>query len=194
MRTADLDIIMVPGWGNSGPDHWQSRWQAKLSTARRIDGVDWERPALDPWLSAIDRAVASAARPVFLIGHSLGSLAIAHAAPALDPARIAGAFLVSPPDLEASELELPEGVDFPGFRPLPLAPHPFPTALVASRADPYCHHERARHFAQSWGAKFIDGGEAGHINDASGHGPWPEGLLSFAGFLKSLTPASAAAN
>jgi hypothetical protein len=30
------------------------------------------------------------------------------------------------------------------------------------------------------------GANAGHINSSSGHGPWPEGLLSFGTFLKPL--------
>lgn len=186
MRAVDLDIIMVPGWGNSGPDHWQTRWQTKLSTARRISGVDWQRPTLTTWLAAIDDAIATSTRPALLVGHSLGSLAIMHAAPALDPARIAGAFVVAPPDLEADDLALPASTDFPGFDPLPLRMPSFPTVLVASRADPFCRFERAENFSKHWGARLVDGGEAGHINSDSGHGPWPEGLLSFAHFLKSL--------
>jgi hypothetical protein len=34
---------------------------------------------------------------------------------------------------------------------------------------------RARWLAKRWGAEFVDMGEAGHINVASGFGPWPEG-------------------
>ena len=185
MRTADLDIIMVPGWGDSGPDHWQSRWQAKLSTARRIEGVDWQRPTLGPWVSAIRLAVSRAEKPVLLVGHSLGTLAIINAAPALPLSRIAGAFLVTPPDIEKGEFDLPGGVDFSSFIPT-LTPSPFPSVLVASQSDPYCHFERSEAFASAWQARLIHGGDAGHINTASGHGPWPEGLLSLAGFLKSL--------
>ena len=37
MKAADADILIIPGYKNSGPDHWQSRWQAKLSTARRVE-------------------------------------------------------------------------------------------------------------------------------------------------------------
>ena len=31
MRIADIDILMVPGWTGSGPDHWQSRWEAAVA-------------------------------------------------------------------------------------------------------------------------------------------------------------------
>ncbi|TIM62907.1 MAG: alpha/beta hydrolase, partial [Mesorhizobium sp.] len=26
MKVRDADILIVPGYTNSGPDHWQSRW------------------------------------------------------------------------------------------------------------------------------------------------------------------------
>ncbi|HYD14828.1 MAG TPA: alpha/beta hydrolase, partial [Hyphomicrobium sp.] len=36
MKTSDVDILIVPGWSSSGPDHWQSRWERTLKTARRV--------------------------------------------------------------------------------------------------------------------------------------------------------------
>ncbi len=33
---------------------------------------------------------------------------------------------------------------------------------------------------------FADAGEAGHINAESGHGPWPEGSMTFAHFMTRL--------
>ena len=65
-------------------------------------------------------------------------------------------------------------------------PLPFPSLLVASRNDPYSPYEVAEDTRFAWGAKVLDAGEAGHIDAESGHGPWPEGLMSFAGFLKGL--------
>ena len=61
-----------------------------------------------------------------------------------------------------------------------------PAHLVASRNDPYCDYQRAEDLAGAWGATFQDAGEAGHINVESGHGPWPEGMMSFAHFMKRL--------
>lgn len=186
MRTSDVDILMVPGLGDSGPDHWQSRWQAKLSTARRIAQDDWERPRREPWVARIVAEVAAATRPVVLVAHSLGVLAVVHAAPQL-AGRVAGAFLVAPPDADTIAA-LPE-ID-PAFVPIPTAPLPFPAVLVASRDDDLCAHAAAEDMAYAWGAAFADAGDAGHINAASGHGPWPEGLMRFAGFLKRLGPAA----
>ncbi|RVB59940.1 alpha/beta hydrolase, partial [Mesorhizobium sp. M7A.F.Ca.CA.002.04.1.1] len=44
MKVRDADILIVPGYTNSGPDHWQSRWQSKLSTARRVEQAEWSKP------------------------------------------------------------------------------------------------------------------------------------------------------
>jgi predicted alpha/beta hydrolase family esterase len=57
---------------------------------------------------------------------------------------------------------------------------------VASRDDPYDAPGFAAAKAAQWGARLVDAGEAGHVNVASGHGPWPDGLLQLAGFLKTL--------
>jgi uncharacterized protein len=185
MRTSDVDILIVPGLAGSGPDHWQSRWEAKLSTARRVEQDDWDRPRRDAWIERLAEAVAGAARPVVLIAHSLGVLTVVHGAPRL-PATIAGAFLVAPPD-EAAIAALPE-VDR-AFVPIPHAPLPFPSILIASADDPYCALAVAEDLSFAWGAAFANAGAAGRINSESGHGPWPEGLMRFAGFLKQLGPA-----
>ena len=58
----------------------------------------------------------------------------------------------------------------------PRAPLGFPALLVASENDSWISVEQARSWADIWGAEFVNAGSAGHINVASGHGPWPEGL------------------
>ena len=183
MRTRDADILIVPGIGGSGPDHWQSRWQAKLPTARRIEQADWDHPNLKVWSGPIRDAMAEAERPVVLVAHSLGVIAAVHVLTSGDSGQVAGAFLVSPP-AEAVIADIPEiAAD---FRPYPPTFLPCPATLVASRDDPYCPLETAEGLATRWGAAFVDAGAAGHINGDSGHGPWPEGLMSFAGFLSKL--------
>ncbi|MGL4288829.1 MAG: RBBP9/YdeN family alpha/beta hydrolase [Phreatobacter sp.] len=183
MRTADADILIVPGYTNSGDDHWQSRWEAKLPTAHRVNLGDWHKPEKARWVDNLATAVASCTRPVVLVAHSLGVVTVAHAAPLFPQGVVRGAFLVSMPDIE-------QGTDIPevdrAFAPIPREPLPFPSVLVASRNDPHCSFERAEDFGYSWGSALSDAGEAGHINSDSGHGPWPEGLMRFAGFMKSL--------
>jgi uncharacterized protein len=183
MRTFDVDILIVPGWTNSGPDHWQTRWQSRLQTSRRVEQADWERPHRKLWTDALLDAVGSATKPVVIIAHSCGVATVVHAAANLHDDRVIGAFLVAP----ASESAMAKisGVD-PEFVPLPRDPLPFPSLLVASRNDPHCAYDAAGDMALDWGSTLVDAGDAGHLNTASGHGPWPEGAMRFGWFLKQL--------
>jgi predicted alpha/beta hydrolase family esterase len=182
MRTSDADLLIIPGLGGSGPDHWQTRWEQKLSTARRVEQRDWNTAGRDEWVATIAAAIQGATRPVVLIAHSLGVIAAIHAA--RDSAlRIRGAFLVAAPSEE--RLAGVAEAD-PAFRPFPRQKLPFPSLLVASRADPYSDFGQSEALARDWGAELIDAGASGHINAESGHGPWPEGLLQFAAFMKRL--------
>lgn len=181
MRISDFEILIIPGLGGSGPGHWQSRWEAKLSTARRVEQDNWLNPRLEDWTARIIAEVEAAQRPVLLVAHSLGVTAVVHAAPRLPKDVVRGAFLVAPP----ADSVLLEAAG-PGFTPLPHAPLPFPSVLVASRTDPYAPYEESEEISYAWGSRLLDAGEAGHINNDSGHGPWPEGLMSLAGFLKQL--------
>lgn len=191
MRTTDVVILMVPGWNGSGPDHWQSRWERNLTTARRVEQDDWDNPDKDRWVGNIIRAVAASARPAVVVAHSLGVHAVAHAAEKLPKGAVSGAFLVAAPDLDIPRSFPSEaGQAWPehafGFRPVAMSQLPFPAVLIASSDDPFCRIERAREFATAWSANLVEIGPAGHINAASGHGPWPDGVLRFGGFLKQL--------
>ena len=48
--------------------------------------------------------------------------------------------------------------------------------VVASTDDRYVGLDRAREYATAWDSELIVLENAGHINVASGFGPWPEGL------------------
>jgi predicted alpha/beta hydrolase family esterase len=52
--------------------------------------------------------------------------------------------------------------------------------------EKYSAFEDSEALAKTLGAKLVDAGFSGHINSESGHGPWPEGLVQFAAFLKML--------
>lgn len=186
MKVSQADIVIVPGFGGAADEaHWQRRWARQISTARIIDPAAPMAGARDKRLGEIVLAVEEARRPVVLVGHSLGAVLIAHAAPLFAPGRVAGAFLVAPSDWERPNL-IPERPDH-DFAPIPREKLPFPSQVVASRNDPYCDFEVAQALAAAWGAQLIDAGEAGHINVESGQGPWPEGLTAFALFMKTLT-------
>lgn len=182
MKASEADILIVPGLGNSGPDHWQSRWQERLSTARRIDQDNWDKPERHAWSTRVAEAVNQTTRPVVLVAHSLGIPAVINAVPRF-LADVRGALLVAPPDLESKKLK-PHSLKT--FGPYPRDPLPFPSITISSRSDPYCDYAVAEDLAAAWGSLFIDAGEAGHINSESGYGPWPEGSLAFAKLLSRL--------
>ena len=188
MRTFDIDILIVPGWTNSGPDHWQTRWQARLKTSRRVEQADWDRPHLGQWTGRLLAAIDEARKPVLLVAHSCGVPTVVHAAKKLHDDRVIGAFLVAPGSEQATA-EIP-GID-PAFTPYPRDPLPFPSLLVASRNDPHCPYVDSGEMALNWGSTLVDAGNVGHINTASGHGPWPEGAMRFGWFLKQLGKANA---
>lgn len=183
MKSSDVDILIIPGWSGSGSDHWQTRWETRLPTARRVEQEDWYKPTRDGWSDRIVAAVRGATRPVVLVAHSAGVSAVAHAAEHLKHGEVAGAFLVAPASERAKRAVPGMGEDFIPHRREKL---PFPSVLIASATDPYCTPEEAKALAEAWGSEFVDAGDSGHLNSESGHGPWPDGLLRFAGFLKSL--------
>ena len=183
MKIAEADILIVPSLGNSGPGHWQRRWGERFSTARFIEQEEWQKPELGPWVYAIEREIMLATRPVVLIAHSLGASAAIHAAQRLTDTKVRGAFLVAVPDLELNPDVPPEAAP---FRNVPRDPLPFPSMLIASTNDLFCTVERAAEFASCWGSDFHLAGDAGHINLASGHGPWPEGLMMFTRLMQRL--------
>lgn len=161
-------IIIVPGWRNSGPDHWQSLWAQQLPHAERVEQDDWLVPHRDPWVAALEQLVLSRPEPVVLAAHSLGCITAAHMGPEAS-ARVQGALLVAPADPERR-------AQLADFAPVPYAPLPYRSVLVASSNDPYCPIRRAGAYARAWGSEFVRLQNAGHINVESGFGDWPLGL------------------
>jgi len=190
MKASEADILMIPGYGHAGPDHWQTRWQSKLASARGVEPAAWTAPERDGWVQSIRQAIDAADKPVVLVAHSLGISAALQALPKGDTKKIAGAFLVSPPDL-LQPAQLPKGMTLSqlnAFGPYQRQPLAFPSMLVASQNDPHGSYEHAGDMANAWGSLLVDAGNSGHINIESGHGPWPEGTMVFAQFLSRLKP------
>jgi predicted alpha/beta hydrolase family esterase len=183
VRIADCDILIVPGLGNSDEDHWQSRWETRIKTARRVRQDNWDVPERDSWVASIRNDIKISPKPVVIIAHSLGVHAVVHAVADPWDLNIKGAFLVAPP----SEVWLQQhsSVDR-AFVPVPRAPLRFPSVLVGSRNDEHGRYEDIADLALAWGSKLVDAGEAGHVNTRAGFGPWPEGMMSFAGFMSRL--------
>ena len=182
MRIADVEILILPGLGNSGPGHWQRRWAERFSTGCVVEQDEWDDPDLRDWTAAIVEAVEAARKPVVLVAHSLAVSALVHAAPRLPAGKAKGALLVSPPDHEGKAI--PRAAH--SFGAVPTDPLPFPSLLVVSDTDALVSKERAADMAAAWGSELHFAGDAGHINEASGHGPWPEGLLMFTRLMQRI--------
>jgi predicted alpha/beta hydrolase family esterase len=168
--------LIVPGWKDSGSDHWQSAWQDRFG-AERVRQDDWNAPSRQSWVQGLQRAIAEVDRPVLLIAHSLGCIAIAHwarTAPGIFLSRrlVRGALLVAPADVERAGIS-PALHD---FAPIPMRPLPFAATVVASDTDPYCSLSLATALARAWQARLHRLGDAGHINAESGHRTWADGL------------------
>ena len=170
--------FIVPGLGNSGPEHWQTFFETSGTNFQRIYQKEWDAPTCSDWIETIDKAITGYdLSTVILIGHSLGCSTIAHWAKQYNK-KIKGALLVAPSDVEAQDYTFPAK----GFAPVPKDKINFKTIVVASTNDQWVSFERAKYFANSWGSEFISIGDAGHINVASGHKEWKEGLA----ILKTL--------
>jgi len=187
MKSSDASILVVPGWTGAAEAHWQSRLIAKLSSAVLVEQPDWAYGDLSLAVSHLVNAVRKAEKPAVFVTHSVGGNLLAHAVTALARldllGRVKGAFIVAPPaDAELAKLA---GID-PSIVPTPRTPLPFKAIVVSSSDDPYATPAQTQALAKDWGAEFVDAGPAGHINTESGHGPWPEGMMRFAGFLSKL--------
>lgn len=167
--------IIVPGWRDSGPGHWQSLWAERMPQARRVVQDDWITPTRAAWVGQLEKTVLEAPHPVVIVAHSLGCIATTHMGPEA-AARVRGALLVAPADPERRAI-------LSDFAPVPCAALPYRSIVVASSNDPYCPIRLAGAYARAWGSEFVRLQRAGHINIESGHGEWPLGLA----LLQSLT-------
>ncbi len=163
-----MKFIIVPGWRDSGPGHWQSLWAERLSNAVRVQQDDWITPSRKAWVASLVGTILRQNEPVVVVAHSLGCIATAHL-PDEVAARIQGALLVAPADPERRAV-------LSDFAPVPYQQLPYRSVLVASSNDPFCPARLAGAYARAWGSEFVRLQDAGHINIESGHGEWPLGI------------------
>lgn len=179
-------VLVVPGLHDSGPEHWQSRWQRLYPAFERVVQDDWEAPQLARWSTRLDAVRATDTRPTLIVAHSFGCLTTVHSL-ARDSHGVAGVLLVAPADPEKFAL-----VDA-----LPHTVLPCPSIMIGSATDPWMSAPHAALWAERWGSIFIDGGDLGHINAESGIGDWLFGqnqlraLVALAGGARQApSPAS----
>ena len=160
--------LVIPGLHSSGPSHWQTWFEAQIPDCIRVIQRDWKRADLPDWAGRIRHEITRHPGDIFLVAHSFGALAGAQAA-ADYRERIRGALLVAPADPEKFGIS----------DQIPSEHLGFPSVVIASANDPWISLARASKLAASWGAEFVNVGNAGHINVEAGFGAWPEGLAIF---------------
>ncbi len=171
-------VLIVPGWRNSGPGHWQSLWEARLPHAQRVVQDDWNTPTRSAWVARLAQTIQACDKPVVLVAHSLGCITAAHLPPGV-AARVRSALLVAPADPERRG-------QLANFAPVPHQPLPFRSIVVASDNDPFCPVRLATAYSRAWGSDLVKLVGAGHINVDSGHGDWPLGWGLLQGLLAEV--------
>jgi serine hydrolase len=171
------EFIILPGLGGSGATHWQTLWEEEYKNMRRFRPMSWDRPQLDDWIAALDRAIDAAHEPPILVAHSLACLLVAHWN-TRSSRKVTGAFLVAVPD--------PEGPVFPSeaaeFANVLPGGFDFPSLVIASSNDSYGRLEYCKERAEAWGSGFVDIGPEGHVNGQSAIGDWQAGLALLSAF------------
>jgi predicted alpha/beta hydrolase family esterase len=168
----EVACVLVPGYTNSGPRHWQTSWERRHSSFVRVEQRSWNSPDREEWVEALGAAVARATHPVILIAHSLGCATAVHWLVAnVSNGKVAAALLVAPADVD--QAGWPQEVI--GFEPMPMDLLGVESTVLASRNDPWVSLRRAKAFADAWGSHFVDLGARGHVNSDSGLGEWSEG-------------------
>ena len=171
-------VLIVPGLRDHVADHWQTHLQASLPNARSVPPLETDKLSLAARITAISRTLSEMEGPVVIVAHSAGAIMTVHWA-LTNTRPIQGALLACPPDIERS---MPAGyptltdLDAGGWLPVPRLPLPFPSLVLGSQSDPLARIDRIQTLAETWGSRFVNLGDVGHLNPASGHGPWPEAL------------------
>lgn len=168
-------VLIVPGLRDAVKEHWQTLLAAKLARVRTVPPMGRADLDCGARVAALEREAQAIEGPVVLVAHSGGCLTVAHWARQTQRA-VLGALLATPADFERP---LPEGypamqqLQAAGWLPVPRLPLPFPSIVAASRDDPLADYARVLGLAGDWGSDVVDLGKVGHLNPASGHGPWP---------------------
>ncbi len=169
-------FLLLPGWQDSGPTHWQSRWQ-QAAGFHRVQQDDWWWPRRGDWMSRLEDELLADPRPAVLVAHGLGChLVAAWAGHSQHTARVHAALLVAPPDL----LRADTPPQLHNWLPIGNRALPFASTAVLSADDAFCSLARGRDIARGWGSQVVMMAAAWHILGGSGLGhsgldDWPAG-------------------
>jgi predicted alpha/beta hydrolase family esterase len=168
-------VLIVPGLRDHVAQHWQTLLAAELPRVAVVPPMGREDLDCAKRVEAIEQAAQQVQGPLVIVAHSGGCIMVAHWARRTHR-RVEGALLATPPDFETP---MPEGyptieaLNASGWLPVPRRTLPFRSIVAASRNDPLGTWSRVALLARDWGSELVDLGEVGHLNPASGYGPWP---------------------
>jgi predicted alpha/beta hydrolase family esterase len=73
-----LRVLLLPGWLDSGPGHWQTLWESQHGDTRVVQS-DWLWPKRGDWMARLEEVLLEDERPVLLAAHSrMGGAFAAH--------------------------------------------------------------------------------------------------------------------
>ncbi|MEK5789055.1 alpha/beta hydrolase [Acinetobacter johnsonii] len=172
-----IHTVIVPGVGGSEHDHWQSWLQRQLKSCSRVQQQDWNKPVLHEWIEQFTKTVQSIQEPIQIVAHSFGCLTTVAALaqhPELNQ-NIKNLVLVAPANParfgDAGFARDSQNDYQQYFHQLKLQ---VPTQMIISENDPWLNFQDALQLAKAWKIKPKNLGQVGHINVASGFGPFPE--------------------
>ena len=173
-------IVLVYGYEGSGEGHWQRLLERELA-GRGAPHVFPElssplEPDKDRWVAELAACVDAAGdEPVTFVAHSLGCWAVDHFLAAHGASRVRAALLVAPPSpyllFEAVQSFLPPPMATDAWAPIASR-----SLLVGSDDDDYASPAEHAEIAAALGLRYEPVSGAGHLNTASGYGPWARPL------------------
>jgi uncharacterized protein len=171
-----IHTVIVPGVAGSEAEHWQTWLEKQMPACSRVQQKDWHHPVLHAWVEQFV-ATVKPLDEIQIVAHSFGcltTLAALHMFPELN-AKIKNVVLVAPAnparfgDNGFARDSQNHYAEF--FHSLvPQAP----TTMLISENDPWLAFDDAKRLAKAWQLKPTNLGQVGHINVASGFGPFPQ--------------------
>jgi len=157
-------ILFVPGLRDHVADHWQTLLAAASPGSRTVPPLADAKLSCAARVAALGAALAAIEGPVVLAAHSAGVLMVAHWA-RRHSRPIRGALLATHDELQSN-----------GWLPVPRQPLPFRSIVAYSDNDPLAQPAQVAKLAHDWRSELVALGDVGHLNPASGFGPWPQAM------------------
>ena len=166
-------VLLIPNDHAERDTPWIARLERDLPNCRRLDLGMWENPHRNTWVNKINLAIHRADKPVVLVAHGLGCVALAWWAEFESPAYgdpVTAALMLSPPDVDRP------GIDprLARFSSCPRQPLPFESILVADKQSPAPARSTLCTLAQDWGSTFMEvEGVSSYCDTPSSLTSWP---------------------